>query len=209
MIVVAITGWVVVKGISGGIEKFNRILIPSRMVILIVLSACAAFVLRLDADEGVAVGVLDAELQLLVEGVEEGVPGQGRALDADRELAYALERAQVALARIDRERPRLVVLANSTNALRATPESVAPDRWLAGLDRTLDRLASVPRITVLADTALRAKDIDEAAALQAKQRAEEALRDRGDKVDTAKALAELAMAAAQLKALEKLRKIKQ
>ena len=64
-------------------------------------------------------------------------------------------------------------------------------------------------VTVLADTALRAKDIDEAAALQAKQRAEEALRDRGDKVDTAKALAELASAAAQLKALEKLRKIKQ
>ena len=64
-------------------------------------------------------------------------------------------------------------------------------------------------VTVLADTALRAKDIDEAAALQAKQRAEEALRDRGDKVDAAKALAELAVAAAQLKALEKLRKIKQ
>lgn len=64
-------------------------------------------------------------------------------------------------------------------------------------------------ITVLADTALRAKDIDEAAALQAKQRAEEALRDRTDKIDTAKAQAELASAVAQLKALEKLRKIKQ
>lgn len=64
-------------------------------------------------------------------------------------------------------------------------------------------------VTVLADTALRAKDIDEAAALQAKQRAEEALKDRGDKIDVAKAQVELAMAIAQIKAIEKLRKIKQ
>ena len=64
-------------------------------------------------------------------------------------------------------------------------------------------------VTVLADTALRAKDIDEAAALQAKQRAEEALKDRGDKIDVAKAQVELAMAVAQIKAIEKLRKLKQ
>ena len=64
-------------------------------------------------------------------------------------------------------------------------------------------------ITVLADTALRAKDIDEAAALQAKQRAEEALRNRDDKMDTAKLQAELAQAAAQIRAIEKLRKLKQ
>jgi F-type H+-transporting ATPase subunit epsilon len=64
-------------------------------------------------------------------------------------------------------------------------------------------------VTVLADTALRAKDIDEAAAMQAKQRAEEALKDRGDQVELAEAQAELARAVAQLKALEKLRKIQQ
>ena len=64
-------------------------------------------------------------------------------------------------------------------------------------------------VTVLADTALRAKDIDEAAALQAKQRAEEALRDRTGAVELAEAQAELARAAAQIKAIEKLRKIKQ
>lgn len=64
-------------------------------------------------------------------------------------------------------------------------------------------------ITVLADTAVRAKDLDEAAALQAKQRAEEALRDRGDKIEIAEAQAELARAVAQIKAIEKLRKIKQ
>jgi F-type H+-transporting ATPase subunit epsilon len=64
-------------------------------------------------------------------------------------------------------------------------------------------------VTVLADTALRAKDIDEAAALQAKQRAEEALKDRGSQVEIAEAQAELARAVAQIKAIEKLRKIKQ
>jgi len=64
------------------------------------------------------------------------------------------------------------------------------------------------RVTVLADTALRAKDIDEAAALAAKQRAEEVLKDRAGAVDYAEALAELARAAAQLKILERLRKIR-
>jgi F-type H+-transporting ATPase subunit epsilon len=64
-------------------------------------------------------------------------------------------------------------------------------------------------VTVLADTALRAHDLDEAAAMQAKQRAEEALRNRDDKMDTAKLQAELAQAAAQIKAIEKLRKLKQ
>ncbi|HTC43571.1 MAG TPA: F0F1 ATP synthase subunit epsilon [Steroidobacteraceae bacterium] len=63
-------------------------------------------------------------------------------------------------------------------------------------------------VTVLADTALRAKDIDEAAALAAKQRAEEALKDRAGAIDHAEALAELARVAAQLKILEKLRKIR-
>jgi F-type H+-transporting ATPase subunit epsilon len=62
------------------------------------------------------------------------------------------------------------------------------------------------RVTVLADTAVRAHDIDEAAAMAAKQRAEEALANSEDKIDQAHALAELAQAAAQLKLLEKLRK---
>ena len=63
-------------------------------------------------------------------------------------------------------------------------------------------------MTVLADTAARAKDLDEAAALAAKQRAEEMLRDRKDAMEVAEAQAELARAAAQLKAIEKLRKLK-
>ena len=64
------------------------------------------------------------------------------------------------------------------------------------------------RVTVLADTALRAKDIDEAAALAAKQRAEEALRDRSSHISQAEALAELARAAAQLKIIARLRKVR-
>lgn len=64
------------------------------------------------------------------------------------------------------------------------------------------------QVTVLADTALRAKDIDEAAALSAKQKAEEALKNREGDISQAEALAELARAAAQLKMIEKLRKIR-
>jgi F-type H+-transporting ATPase subunit epsilon len=61
-------------------------------------------------------------------------------------------------------------------------------------------------VTVLADTAARAKDLDEAAALAAKQRAEEAMQSRGDKVQIAEAQAELVRAVAQLRAIERLRK---
>ena len=64
------------------------------------------------------------------------------------------------------------------------------------------------KVTILADTALRAKDIDEAAALAAKQRAEDALRERPGHITQAEALAELARAAAQLKLLERLRKLR-
>jgi F-type H+-transporting ATPase subunit epsilon len=61
-------------------------------------------------------------------------------------------------------------------------------------------------VSILADTAVRAHDLDEAAALAAKQRAEEAVRGRSDKIDIAEATAELARAMAQLRAIERLRK---
>jgi F-type H+-transporting ATPase subunit epsilon len=64
------------------------------------------------------------------------------------------------------------------------------------------------RVTVLGDTALRARDIDEAAALAAKQRAEEALRDKVGHISIAEAQAELARAAAQLKLIQRLRKLR-
>ncbi len=63
-------------------------------------------------------------------------------------------------------------------------------------------------VTVLSDTALRADDIDEAAALEAKQRAEDAIADRRSDFEYAKAKAELAEAVAQLQALQKIRKIR-
>jgi F-type H+-transporting ATPase subunit epsilon len=64
------------------------------------------------------------------------------------------------------------------------------------------------RVTVLADTAARAHDLDEAAALAARERAQEALAAKIDKIDLAEAQAELIRAAAQLKMIQKLRKLK-
>ena len=61
-------------------------------------------------------------------------------------------------------------------------------------------------VTILADTAARARDLDEAAALAARQRAEDAMREHADKVDIAEAQAELMRAVAQLRAIERLRK---
>jgi F-type H+-transporting ATPase subunit epsilon len=61
-------------------------------------------------------------------------------------------------------------------------------------------------VTILADTAVRAKDIDEAAALEAKRRAEEMLSDKSGKIDYALAQAQLAEAVMQLRTLEKYRK---
>lgn len=60
-------------------------------------------------------------------------------------------------------------------------------------------------VTVLADTAIRAKDLDEAAARKAKEEAERALSNRTDALEVAQAQAQLAQALAQLQALEKLR----
>ena len=61
-------------------------------------------------------------------------------------------------------------------------------------------------ITVLSDTAQRASDLDEAAALEAQERAERMLADRQADFDEAQARAELAQAAAQLQAIRRLRK---
>ena len=61
-------------------------------------------------------------------------------------------------------------------------------------------------VTVLADTAARAADLDEAAAETAKLRAQEAMAEKTDAIDLAEAQAELARAIAQLRAIERLRK---
>ena len=61
-------------------------------------------------------------------------------------------------------------------------------------------------VTVLADTALRAEDMDEAAALQAKEEAEKNLANRGGEFDYSAAAAQLAEASAQLRTLQAIRK---
>lgn len=64
------------------------------------------------------------------------------------------------------------------------------------------------KVTIMADTGLRAQDLDEAAALEAKRRAEDALLNRQSDIEIAKAEAELSQAAAQLSMIAKMRKTK-
>lgn len=61
-------------------------------------------------------------------------------------------------------------------------------------------------VTILADTAIRARDLDEAAAQEAKERAEELIAGKAGEFDYAKAAAELAEAVAQLRTIQSLRK---
>ncbi|WP_116135802.1 F0F1 ATP synthase subunit epsilon [Trinickia diaoshuihuensis] len=63
-------------------------------------------------------------------------------------------------------------------------------------------------VTVLADTAIRGKDLDEAKAEQARKLAEEALQNSGSNIEYATAQAELAYATAQLAAIARLRKLR-
>jgi F-type H+-transporting ATPase subunit epsilon len=64
------------------------------------------------------------------------------------------------------------------------------------------------KITILADTGIRAADLDEAAAQEAKRRAEDAMANQSADMDLAKAQVELAEAVAQLRAIDRLRKTK-
>lgn len=61
-------------------------------------------------------------------------------------------------------------------------------------------------VTILADTAIRGADLDEARSLEAKRAAEEAMKNRASDIDYAKAQAELSEALAQLQAIQKMRK---
>jgi F-type H+-transporting ATPase subunit epsilon len=63
-------------------------------------------------------------------------------------------------------------------------------------------------VTILSDTAIRAADIDEAAALEAKARAEAAMQDKKSDLDYARAKAELVEAAAMIETIKKYRKRK-
>ena len=61
-------------------------------------------------------------------------------------------------------------------------------------------------VTVLADTASRAANLDEAAAVAAKEAAEKAMKDKSSKIDYAEASAQLAEAMAQIRSIERMRK---
>lgn len=61
-------------------------------------------------------------------------------------------------------------------------------------------------ITILSDTAIRGKDLDENRALESKRHAEEAMKNRSSEMDYAKAQAELAEAIAQIAAIERMKK---
>jgi len=61
-------------------------------------------------------------------------------------------------------------------------------------------------VTILSDTAVRAQDLDEAAALEAKQAAEEAIKDREGDMEIAEAQSKLLEAVAQLRMIENFRK---
>ena len=82
------------------------------------------------------------------------------------------------------------------------------------LGQTVDELVFVQggflevqptRVTVLADTAIRAKDLDEVAAQSAKRAAEEAMQNKSSSEEIAAAQAELSIAVAQLEAIRKMR----
>lgn len=60
-------------------------------------------------------------------------------------------------------------------------------------------------VTILADTAIRGEDLDEAKAMEAKKKAEEAMKNKISEIEYARAQAELIEAAAQLTAIQKLR----
>jgi F-type H+-transporting ATPase subunit epsilon len=96
----------------------------------------------------------------------------------------------------------LLTLLNPGEVRVQTPDGQEHVFWVGG-----GALEVQPhKVTVLADTALRAKDLDEAAALAAKQRAEDALRDKTGHMSIAEAQAELARVVAQLKMIQRLRK---
>ena len=61
-------------------------------------------------------------------------------------------------------------------------------------------------VTILADTAIRGHDLDEAKAIAAKEAAEEVMKNKASDMDYAKAQAELTEAVAQIQAIKKLRK---
>ena len=136
----------------------------------------------------VHVDVVSAEEQIF-SGLAELVvlPGEAGELGVLPGHAPLLSRIRPGAVRIkvpDREEPEIIFVAGGM--LEVQPSLV----------------------TVLADTAIRGRDLDEARAMEAKRRVEEALKDQQAKIDYARAQAELLEAVAQLQTIEQMKRLK-
>ncbi len=128
------------------------------------------------------------------------VSAEGEIYSGSAEMIFApAEMGEVGIA--PRHAPFITRLNPGEVRVKVNEEEQYPFYISGGLLEVQSHL-----VTVLADTAIRAKDIDEAAALEAKAKAEEALQDKSGKIDYAKAQAQLLEAMMQLKTLDRLRK---
>ncbi len=128
------------------------------------------------------------------------VSAEGEIFSGSAEMVFApAEMGEVGIA--PRHAPFITRLHPGEVRVKINEEEQYPFYISGGLLEVQPHL-----VTVLADTAIRAKDIDEAAALEAKAKAEEALQDKSGKIDYAKAQAQLLEAMMQLKTLDRLRK---
>ncbi|HUI60789.1 MAG TPA: F0F1 ATP synthase subunit epsilon [Steroidobacteraceae bacterium] len=127
------------------------------------------------------------------------VSAEGELFSGDAKMVFA-PASQGELGIAPRHAP-LLTLLKAGEVRVVTPEDEHQSFFVGG-----GALEIQPnKVTVLADTAARAKDLDEAAALEAKQRAEEALRDKSGHINQAEALAELVRLNEQLKLIQRLR----
>jgi F-type H+-transporting ATPase subunit epsilon len=124
--------------------------------------------------------------------------GQLYAGDAHMVFAPAVE-GEIGIA--PRHAPLLTTLSPGTVRVQVQGEE-EHTFWIGGGALEIQPHA----VSILADTAARARDLDEARAEEAKRQAETALRDSKDSIDLARAQAELAQAIAQLRTIAQLRK---
>ena len=128
------------------------------------------------------------------------VSAEGEIYSGSAEMVFApAEMGEVGIA--PRHAPLITKLNQGEVRVKVSEEEQYPFYISGGLLEVQPHI-----VTILADTAIRAKDIDEAAALEAKAKAEEALKDKSGKIDYATAQARLAEAMMQLRTLDRLRK---
>ena len=136
----------------------------------------------------------------------EFIAAQRRAAELTlRQLAEQTGISNPYLSQIERglRKPSAEVLQQLSKALRVSSETLYVR---AGILNPEDHPSTTVEMAVLADTAIRAQDIDEASVRKAKEEAERILANRGEAMEVAEAQQRLAEVSAQLQALERLRK---